>query len=134
MENYECIQPNTTIVCQYGIEIHRPANGNLVVVVTELPGNRGMSVTNAIGWLLPKIAEEYGLDRESVIWVEHYPKVEDRQGEPAWMGEETFDLVLIHSERGQRNYLRTPSWQRLLGLQYQKLINTGILSKNIHRP
>jgi hypothetical protein len=124
---FYCSQPGTDSPCQYGITIYRPENNWPVVVVTELPVNMGMSVTNAISWLLPKIAIQYGLDKDAVTWVEHYP---ERGG---WMGDETFDLVDIHWEKGSRNYLRAPNWRRLFGNQVEQLIQTGNVDKVMRR-
>jgi len=124
---FYCSQPHTENVGQYGVTIFRPENNWPVVVVTELPVNPGMSVTNAISWLLPRIAKQYGLDPEAVTWVEHYPK---REG---WMGDETFDLVDIHREKGVRNYLRAPSHIRLFPEQVQMLVTTGNINKTMRR-
>lgn len=79
--------------CRLRIRAHR---GKDVVIASELADNPGMSITNAVGWLLPQVVEKYGLDIEDVCWIEHY----------AWPGEpERFDLVTLHNG--------SPNWQSL---------------------
>lgn len=76
-----------------------------VAVVTEEPGNTGMSITNAAEWLLPEIAAQYGLPADTT-WIEHYPA---RGRYP-----ESFDLVSLASG--------APTWRRLSGDELRALL------------
>lgn len=55
------------------------------VIVTELPDNPGMSVTNAAEYVADEICERYGIRPEELILIEHYPQEPNH--------EETFALV-----------------------------------------
>jgi hypothetical protein len=79
--------------------------GSTVAVLTELADNDGMSVTNAIEWLLPQVAKQYELPSDT-IWIEHY---EPQQGLP-----ESYDLVSLASG--------APTWRRLSGDELQALL------------
>ena len=79
--------------------------GKTVAVVTEEPGNTGMSITNAAEWLLPEIAAQYALPAD-VTWIEHYPA---RGKLP-----ESYDLVSLASG--------APTWRRLSGEELRALL------------
>ena len=64
-------------------------DGHDIVILSEQPGNPGMSVTNAVMWLVEEISEEYGLE-EDATFIEHYE------------ANETYDLILPG-----------PTWQRM---------------------
>jgi hypothetical protein len=67
------------------IEVHRRSDGKYVFIATELPDNPGTSVTNFAEHLATAMRRQHGLKPEDVIWIEHYPEVEDRR-------KESFDL------------------------------------------
>ena len=43
-----------------------------VVIATEIPKNQGKSITNAIPELVEAVAASFNLDRQQLVWVEHY--------------------------------------------------------------
>jgi hypothetical protein len=45
-----------------------------IVVLTELPENRRMSVTNAAEEIATEVRREFGLDPDQTRWIEHYPE------------------------------------------------------------
>ena len=56
-----------------GLHIVREGT-QLVVVLTELPDNPGMSVTNAAEEIASQVRREFGLDPDQTRWIEHYPE------------------------------------------------------------
>jgi len=91
------------------LQVHRH-EGQTVAIVTELPDNPGMSVTNAAEWLLPALAQQYGLP-DDTVWIEHY----ERLHEP-----DTYDLVTLKG--------RSPSWRRLALEQVERLIGAEVMA------
>jgi hypothetical protein len=53
------------------IEVQRRNDGKYVFVVTEVPDNPGISVTNCAEHLATAMRKEYRLKPEDVIWIEH---------------------------------------------------------------
>jgi hypothetical protein len=68
------------------IEVHRRSDGKHFFIATEVPENRGTSITNYAEHLATAMRKQYGLKPEDVIWIEHYPEAKDRRME-------SFDLV-----------------------------------------
>ncbi len=79
--------------------------GQTVAIVTELRDNSGMSVTNAAEWLLPAMAQQYGLPAD-VVWLEHY---ERQGGKP-----DTYDQVTLRHG--------SPAWRRLSADELRALL------------
>lgn len=102
--------PGSGIEARCRVQVHRH-EGQTVAIVTELPDNPGMSVTNAAEWLLPALAEQYGLP-DGTVWIEHYERL---HGEP-----DTYDLVTL---RGG-----SPSWRRLALEQVERLIGAEVMA------
>lgn len=95
--------------CRLRIYVH---NQQTVVLLTELPDNPGMSVTNWAAELATDIATRYKLDPNKTIWIEHYPAGAERSA--------TFDQVRFAwgkpAKLWQQQYALaadTPYWQRL---------------------
>jgi hypothetical protein len=63
------------------IEVHRRSDGKHVFIATEVPENRGTSVTNFAEQLATAMRRQHGLKPEDVIWIEHYPEAKDRRKE-----------------------------------------------------
>ena len=85
------------------IEVHLRSDGKHVFIATEVPENRGTSITNYAEHLATAMRKQYGLKPEDVIWIEHYPEAKDRR-------KESFDLVRFAVEGDS---FRTPVWTRL---------------------
>lgn len=85
--------------CQVQI-IKRGTYGKVnIAILTELPNNSGMSVTNACEYIATKLCQEHSLDPGHTIFIDHYPK---RQGEDysivsfSWNDGEASDPDWIH--------------------------------------
>jgi len=89
-----------------------PNEGEPVVVVTELPDNPGMSVTNAIELIATGLTNIHGFPPDRTTWVEHYP---EREVAERLLAEETFDIVTFRWERDRQGRWRAsnPRWQRI---------------------
>lgn len=79
-----------------------------VVVISELPGNTGQSVTNAIEQLAGEVILTNALPSSETVFIEHYP-AESHPPE-----KETFDLVTF-SNRDPEPVLRAGVWKVELG-------------------
>ena len=95
--------------CRLRIYEHEP---HTVVLLTELPDNPGISVTNWAAELATEIAAQYKLDLGRTLWIEHYPAA----------GEHPEHFDRIRFDWGKPNRLRqqqyapaadNPQWQRL---------------------
>jgi len=71
------------------------------VVCTQLPENKGTSVTNLAEQIATDVCKEFRIDPERLIWIEHYPPV-DRH--------EAFDLVHFNLIGSQ---FSDPKWTRI---------------------
>ena len=85
------------------IEVHRRSDGKYVFIATEVPENRGTSITNYAEHLATAMRKQYGMKPEDVIWIEHYSEAKDRR-------KESFDLVRF-AVLGDT--FRTPVWTRI---------------------
>ena len=106
-------------ICQ--VRIFWPASKQSpVVVITELPENKGMSVTNAIAQIIPELEKAFELPA-GTVFVEHYP---DRRpvGSKDGTLEESFDEVqLMDGEDGQVR----PQWRRLDKEKFFRVLGTA---------
>ena len=94
-------------------------DGGIVVVLSELAENPGVSVTNAAAALATEIARIYDLETVTTFWVEHYGAF----SYTASGGDETFDLVTFT----WRNRTASNSeWQRLNSDQLHKLLRESV--------
>ena len=94
------------------IEVHRRSDGKYVFIATVLAENPGTSVTNFAEHLATAMRRQHGLKPEDVIWIEHYPEVEDRR-------KESFDLVRFAVEGDS---FRAPVWTRMTEQSVDDLI------------
>src|SRR6516162_6956535 len=85
------------------IEVHQRSDGKHVFIATEVPANRGTSITNYAEHLATAMRRQHGLKPEDVIWIEHYPESRDRR-------KESVDLVRFAVEGDS---FRTPVWNRI---------------------
>lgn len=100
-----------------------------VVVCSEMPDNRGESVTNAAERIAGGVISAYRLPAP-VVWIEHYPP-EATDGRA-----ETFDLVVFaHQEireiarsvpEGPVKEVGPPVWKRLDRATVEALVGTSV--------
>ena len=84
-----------------------------VVLLSEVAGNPGMSVTNSAERLIPQAANFLGLEGGGVRWVEHY----DNGSYPGGRREGiTYDLVTIQDGRAGWKHLGSEEVQTILGI------------------
>lgn len=83
-----------------GVEIVE-VNGKTYVILTELPDNRGVSVTNAVEIIATAVYSQFFSNKllNKIVWIEHYI-------EP----EETYDEVTLFYDGV---VFRQPKWMRI---------------------
>jgi hypothetical protein len=103
-------------------------DGAPVVIVSELPGNPGTSVTNAVEQIAAEVIDAHSLALERVpVFVEHYPP------EATGRGEETFDLVVFgHHE--VREVVRGGVWRKEVGSPTWKPLDRHVVEVLLGSP
>ena len=92
-------------------------NGN-VVIVTDLDGDTGTSITNMAEHLATQVINEFGIKPENLVWIEHYPE----RGHPLDRFPENFDLVTFTWD-GQR--FRKPVWKPMISEVAKRRLQEG---------
>src|SRR5687767_2077264 len=90
------------------VRIYSERDGPRTAILTELPENTGMSITNASEEIATMLAARWQLDPKTTAWVEHYPPEAWREEERR---DETFDE--IHYTWDSNKTADTPRWRRL---------------------
>ena len=85
-----------------------------VAILTELPDNTGMSVTNACEDIATELVRLRGLTPGYTIWIEHYP---DRHHP------ESFDLITFEWKGG---VARSPDWRRVSREWVEQLVGEAL--------
>ena len=91
------------IPAECGLEIHIKDN-RVTVILTELPNNKGTSITNAIETLTTQVYRQYleGIEPQTIQWIEHYS---EQDNEP-----EHFDIVSLEFNT---DCFVNPKWKRI---------------------
>lgn len=82
-----------------------------IAIATDCGTDSGTSITNCVEFLVPLVAQKYGLNLYQTIWIEHYP-------DSSVFGE-SFSEVLLHRE-GER--LINPVWKHRVKAEIEILI------------
>lgn len=95
-----------------GVELFYSMGKN-IIVFTELPENKGTSVTNAFELIATQYYNYKGLNKDEfpIIWIEHYPSSEDR--------EETYDWVELDYNNHK---FCNPNWKPMFKKTFLELI------------
>jgi len=93
-----------------GLDILRRPDGTAWVMLTEVPDNKGTSITNAFEYLATLIKRTWlgELPPEAITWVEHYPE----RSEETNRIPETWDLVTVDWDEARGKYGQ-PHWKHL---------------------
>lgn len=82
-------------------------SGKTIFLLTELPENPGMSVTNAADQIATWLVADNNVKPENAIFIEHYPADDTRP-------QDTYDLInFTWGERQGKWYATIPQWRRL---------------------
>jgi hypothetical protein len=88
-------------------------DGKAIFLLTELPDNPGMSVTNAIDQIATKLLAQYMVEPSEAIFIEHYPADSARP-------QDTYDEVTLNCRQratldGKHHpwIAENPQWRRL---------------------
>jgi len=92
-----------------------------VVIVTEMADNQEIAITSYWPELAYEIANQYGLEATSTLWLEHYP-----QGSYALASGrgDTFDQLTLGDE--------PPQWQRLTRKEVEQLVGEPLVDHESH--
>jgi len=119
--NYE-FTAATGVKASCGLRIVRDGE-QTVVVLTELPDNPGMSVTNAAEEIATQVRREFGLDPDQTRWIEHYPKWQHHIHRQLHTESSIYDEIIytwIDYEATQ------PEWQRLTYEEVEILLDEDV--------
>lgn len=86
------------------------ATGKTIVLVSENPDARGVSVTNGCQEIVAIVCQEQNLDPQSIIFIEHYEREKLSLLMKSWQNEEDFALVNF-TWSGREQKLQQPTWQ-----------------------
>lgn len=85
------------------------------VIATELPDNKGMSITNAAEQVAMQVCHFYEIPMTQLVWIEHYPKTADIN--------EGFDRVQFEIKE---NCFTKPTWKPIERTLAEKLIDCSL--------
>lgn len=94
--------------CDYALWRTSP-DGFAVLLVSERPDNPGMSVTNAVEFIVAELVERLGLTLDRTTVIEHYYPLPRYQRERT----ETFDVVTLHPALTTYGGFAEPKWKRI---------------------
>lgn len=89
-------------VCR--IELINLTNGRTAVICEEIDENPGISVTNAVEDIAFQVCEQFDVDPQTLVWIEHY--------ETSFLAEGEWDLVDF-GVRPPEAYFGQPEWKPL---------------------
>ena len=84
--------------------------GTSLVVLTEHPENAGTSVTNRSEYLATKVCQQFGLDPQTCLFLEHYPQEHYPQSQGRGTLPESWSLVTYNWDDGTA---RRPDWRSI---------------------
>lgn len=91
-----------------------------VVMLTELPNNPGMSVTNACEDIATRIVQDFGINPQHTRFIEHYPEEKTVVYGKEHIRKETFDEVFFTWD--SRNRADEPHWKSLTKEEVERLV------------
>ena len=98
------------------LDIRSLANGKTLVICTEVPDNRGTSVTNFAEELATLVCKQFGIVPDSLVWVEHYPRGVAHGRLPDW------DLVTFTlAGDGTNFHFESPQWRPMRDEDWKQL-------------
>ncbi len=109
---------NCDCVCR--IRVYEEPNRPYVVIATQLPENRGTSITNFAEHLAAQISLQLEYPERGMRWIEHYPAESRRL-----IREESFTEVRFLFDPPLKG-MKDPRWQSLAHLKQETVvIDTG---------
>ena len=108
------------------LRIYQQSDGLSVVLMSQIPGSRGRSITNAIEEVATQVMRDYqeylSLPAQEVIWVQHYP--------PGSLSLETDDRVhLVMFDRSTSGFLTNPCWTHVTKDHTEASILLGLINQ-----
>jgi hypothetical protein len=96
-----------------------PSSGGTVVIFSEIPGNPGASVTNAIEYAALTVVEAYAIAPNKLTVFEHYP-LDDEGSGPG-----VYDMVHLNWLPTSRGFhvVGDPEWSPVERIEVESLVN-----------
>lgn len=91
-----------------------------VVMLTELPNNPGVSVTNACEDIATRLVQNFGINPQRTRFIEHYPEVKTMHYGSEHVRKETFDEIFFTWDRNGRAFV--PKWKSLAKEEVERLV------------
>jgi hypothetical protein len=91
-----------------------------VVMLTELPNNPGMSVTNACEEIASRVVQDFGIKPQRTRFIEHYPEEMTVLHGREHVRKETFDEIFFTWD--VRNRADEPHWKPLAKEEVERLV------------
>jgi hypothetical protein len=91
-----------------------------VVMLTELPDNPGMSVTNACEDIATRIVQDFGINPQRTRFIEHYPEEKTTHHGIEHVRKETFDEIFFTWDN--RSRADEPHWKPLAKEEVERLV------------
>jgi hypothetical protein len=82
------------------------ADGRTIIIVTEIDGNPGASVTNAAELIATQVCQRFDIDPAKLVWIEHYPPSKSHGKKADW---DLVNVSFIH--HGDYWHFEMPSWR-----------------------
>ncbi len=100
-----------------------------IMIATEVNENPGTSITNMAERLATEVTRTFGLARDTLIWIEHYPARRVIGGRPRLP--ESFDRVTFtHTPQS----FRSPQWRRISQAEVEALIGQPLTPQSVAEP
>ena len=91
------------------IRIYKNSDDRSIIIVTELPDNKGRSITNDAELIIKLASLAYQLSPTETMWVEHYT-------EPCRIrGKEHFDIVYLEKDTARWKPSSPEEIEKLIG-------------------
>jgi hypothetical protein len=94
-----------------------------VIILTELPDNTGMSVTNACEYIATELVRQHRLTPGHTVWIEHYPDRHPPGMRNDRMFDESFALVTFEWKDG---IARSPDWRHISREWVEQLVGEAV--------
>ena len=100
----------TKTECRCRLRIYKLTFDTAVVIVSELTGNSGCTISEEALTLIPLVCNKFALSPTKTMWLEHYPKVDFKE-------EETFEQVMLLRNNDWSNRIKKEQIEVLLGVK-----------------
>ena len=100
---------------------------NNLVIATEIDSNEGTSITNMAAHLATQVCKDFGIQPDTLIWIEHYPAQD--------IGARTIPSVyaIVQFNVDRHGVFRSPRWAYITPETFEAFKTTHANDKSISR-